>query len=112
MFKIITLALFIAFLSSIVVRCYDKFYNKQYTKQVYLNNFFQVLICSILVLYVDEHFSNSNLNGCNKLNISSSSIKSQSGGYINNNIASKSLVTDISDGIASKLKFDTGVPNF
>jgi hypothetical protein len=112
MFKIITLALIIACLSSIVVRCYDKFYNKQYTKQVYLNNFFQVLICSILVLYVDEHFSNSNLSGSDKSNIGgSSSTKIQTGGT-STNTASKSLVTDIGDGIASKLKFDTGVPNF
>lgn len=111
MFKIITLALIIACLSSIVVRCYDKFYNKQYTKKIYLNNFFQVLICSILVLYVDEHFSNCNLSSSDKLNIGLSSTKIQTGGTYGNTV-SKSLITDIGDSISSKLKFDTGVPNF
>lgn len=111
MFKIVVLSLIIAFISTIIIRCYDKFYNKQYEKRIYLNNFFQVLISCVLVLYVDNHFSNSELHlGTTSLQGSGSknnNSQTQYGGN-NKNLSTNNIFTDISN----KLKFDTGVPNF
>lgn len=101
MIKITGLAVLIAFLSLILLRCYDKFYNKQYDKSVYVNNFFISLLASLLVLYVDNHFSNSMFTTSNSASITSPSTTIQKGGM-------PSSLTDLT----SKFKFDTGTPNF
>jgi len=102
MIKITGLALLIAFLSLILLRCYDKFYNKQYDKSVYVNNFFITLLSALLVLYVDNHFSNSKFVSNGDLSsVETSTTKSQKGG----------MPTTIAD-LTSKFKFDTGTPNF
>ena len=71
MYQQLILSFLIAILSLIILRAYDKFYNKQYTRKDYVNQFFLVLIASTTVLYVDNHFSNYNTTQVNKqLNLS------------------------------------------
>ena len=116
MYQQLILSFLIAILSLIILRAYDKFYNKQYTRKDYVNQFFLVLIASTTVLYVDNHFSNYNTTQVNKqLNLSPKIGGGQVGGTGNfkqfhQSTKPASVVETNLEKI--KMNFDTGVPNF
>jgi hypothetical protein len=117
MYQQLILAFLIALLSLIILRAYDKFYNKQYTRKDYINQFFLVLISATTVLYVDNHFSNYNTTQVTKqLNLSPKVGGGQVGGSGGNfkqfhqSVKPTSALETSLEKI--KMNFDTGVPNF
>jgi TM2 domain-containing membrane protein YozV len=119
MYQQVILAFLIAILSLLILRGYDKFYNKQYTRKDYINQFFLVLISSITVLYVDNHFSNYNTTqaqSIKELNLSpkQSGGEFQSGGGSFKQFHQSSKPSSVIETNLEKIKmnFDTGVPNF
>jgi hypothetical protein len=96
------LSFIIALISLIILRGYDKFNNKQYERHIYINQFFLILISSIIVLYIDNHFDNYNSSnqqgGNNSFNKLHKDNKPQS--VIKTNLEKL------------KMNFDTGMPNF
>jgi hypothetical protein len=118
MYQQLMLAFLISLLSLIILRGYDKFYNKQYTRKDYINQFFLVLVSSTIVLYVDNHFSNYNTAQVTKqLNLSPKVGGSQVGGSSGSNFKQfhqSVKPTSVLESNIEKIKmnFDTGVPNF
>jgi hypothetical protein len=114
MYSQIILSIIIAILAVIILRGYDKFYNKQYTRKQYLNQFFLTLISSFTVLYIDNHFSNYKTAQSNFVSDKKNTIV-QSGGTssfkdFHQSVKPKSLIETNVEKI--KMNFDTGIPNF
>jgi hypothetical protein len=118
MYQQLILAVLISLLSLIILRAYDKFYNKQYTRKDYINQFFLVLAAATTVLYVDNHFSNYNTTQVAKqLNLSPKVGDGQVGGSSGSSFKqfhqsvkpTSALETNLEK---IKMNFDTGVPNF
>lgn len=118
MYQQLILAFLIALLSLIILRAYDKFYNKQYIRKTYVNQFFLVLIASTTVLYIDNHFSNyKTMQVTNQLNLSTKVGGGQVGGSDGSNFKQfhqSVKPTSVLETNLEKIKmnFDTGVPNF
>lgn len=118
MYKQLIIAFLIAILSLLILRGYDKFYNKQYTRKDYVNQFFLVFISSITVLYVDNHFSNYNTTHANnkELNMftkhSGGSFQSGGGNFKQFHQSNKPLSVIETNLEKIKMNFDTGIPNF
>ena len=118
MYQQLIIAFLIAMISLIILRAYDKFYNKQYTRKDYINQFFLVLVSSTIVLYVDNHFSNYNTTQVGKqLNLSPKVGGGQVGGSDGRNFKQfhqSVKPTSVLETNLEKIKmnFDTGVPNF
>jgi len=103
MYHQIILSFIISCISLLALRGYDKFNNKQYTKQVYINQFFLILSSSLIVLYIDNHLNNSNL-------LDTSTIKMNQSGGSSLNTKGKSVINSNLENI--KMNFNTGIPNF
>jgi hypothetical protein len=114
MYQLIILSIIISTISVIILRGYDKFYKKQYERSVYINQFFLVLISSIIVLYIDNHINNNEHNILPILNLQNggSGIHNETSNFqkVHNSLKPKSLIDSNLEKI--KMNFNTGIPNF
>ena len=119
--SIIILSILIGVLSIILMRIYDKFYNKQYVKSDYIKIFILTTISSISVLYLNsiiiptlpgnKSLSNTQQLGGNNqnkvLNSVGTSVVSNVTNALNDNLDYFNPVNN-----SHNMRFKTGTPNF